>query len=53
MPLAVYTAMETDLNAAVTLAVILLVLSATVLVGLRLAPWGVTIGGTRARARGH
>jgi molybdate transport system permease protein len=53
MPLAVYTAMETDLNAAVTIAVVLVVLSFTVLVGLRLAPWGVTIGGTRARARGR
>jgi molybdate transport system permease protein len=52
MPLAVYTALETDLDAAVTLAVVLLVLSFTVLVGLRLAPWGVAIGGTRARTRG-
>ena len=52
MPLAVYTALETDLEAAVTLAVVLLVLSFAVLVGLRLAPWGVAIGGTGARARG-
>jgi molybdate transport system permease protein len=52
MPLAVYTVMETDLPAAVTLAVVLLVLSFTVLLGLRLTPWGAVIGGSRARARG-
>lgn len=53
MPLAVYTVMETDLPAAVTLAVVLLVLSFTVLAGLRVAPWGVLTGGIGARARGR
>jgi len=38
MPLAVYVALQTDLEAAVTLAVLLLVFSATLLVGLRAAP---------------
>jgi molybdate transport system permease protein len=40
LPLAVYMALETDLQAAVVLSVILLVLSFTLLLALRLAPWG-------------
>ena len=40
MPLAVYVAMQTDLEAAVTLSVMLLVLSCTLLVALRVAPLG-------------
>jgi molybdate transport system permease protein len=41
MPLAVYTALETDLDAAVALSVLLVILSFTVLIGLRLTPWNV------------
>ncbi len=40
MPLAVYTAMQGDLDAAIALSVLLLVLSCTLLLGLRLAPAG-------------
>jgi molybdate transport system permease protein len=40
MPLAVYMALQTDLEAAVTLAVLLLTFSAALLLGLRLAPLG-------------
>ncbi|MBI4503751.1 MAG: molybdate ABC transporter permease subunit [Gemmatimonadetes bacterium] len=39
MPLAVYTALQTDVDAAVALSVLLVILSFTVLFGLRLAPW--------------
>jgi len=39
LPLAVYTALESDLDASVALSVLLVILSFTVLVGLRLAPW--------------
>jgi molybdate transport system permease protein len=46
MPLAVYVALQTDLEAAVTLAVLLLIFSAALLLGLRLAP----IGPARTRA---
>ena len=53
MPLAVYTALQTDLNSAVALAVVLVVFSFTVLIGLRFVPWGAAIGGTRARRRGR
>jgi molybdate transport system permease protein len=41
MPLAVYTALETDVDAAVALSVLLVILSFTVLAGLRLAPWAI------------
>jgi molybdate transport system permease protein len=40
LPLAVYMALETDLEAAVVLSVILLILSFTLLLALRFAPWG-------------
>jgi molybdate transport system permease protein len=40
MPLAVYVALQTDLEAAVTLAVLLLILSGALLLALRLAPIG-------------
>jgi molybdate transport system permease protein len=40
MPLAVYVALQTDLEAAVTLSVMLLILSCALLVGLRAAPLG-------------
>jgi len=40
MPLAVYMALQTDLEAAVALAVLLLIFSAALLVGLRLTPLG-------------
>jgi molybdate transport system permease protein len=39
MPLAVYNALETDLDAAVALSVLLVILSFTILLGLRLLPW--------------
>lgn len=41
MPLAVYVALQTDLEAAVTLSVLLLILSGALLLGLRLAPVGL------------
>jgi len=47
MPLAVYMAFQTDLEAAVTLAVLLLVFSAALLLGLRLAPSWVRIDAHR------
>lgn len=40
MPLAVYVALQTDLEAAVTLSVMLLILSCALLLGLRAAPLG-------------
>jgi molybdate transport system permease protein len=39
MPLAVYTALESDLDASIALSVLLVILSFTILIGLRLAPW--------------
>ncbi len=39
LPLAVYTALQQDLDAAVAMSVILVVLSFTILIGLRLLPW--------------
>jgi molybdate transport system permease protein len=41
MPLAVYSALETDLTAAITLSVLLLLLSAGILLAVRAAPWRV------------
>ncbi len=49
MPLAVYVALQTDLEAAVTLAVLLLVFSAALLLGLRLAPIAPSWGQADAR----
>lgn len=49
MPLAVYTALQTDLDAAVALSVLLVILSFTILLGLRFAPWGLEVGGSGAR----
>jgi molybdate transport system permease protein len=48
MPLAVYSALQTDLDAAVALSVLLVILSFTVLLGLRFAPWGPVLGGPGA-----
>jgi molybdate transport system permease protein len=53
MPLAVYTALQTDLDAAVALSVLLVILSFTILVGLRFAPWGAAVGGRGARSTGR
>lgn len=53
MPLAVYSALQTDLDSAVALAVVLVVFSFTILAALRLVPWGAAIGGARARPRGR
>jgi len=50
LPLAVYTALQSDLEAAVTLAVLLLVVSFVVLLGLRWSPVG-TLGRARAPRR--
>lgn len=51
MPLAVYIAFQTDLEAAVTLAVVLVAFSLALLLGLRLvAPWA--LAGGRDAARG-
>ncbi len=51
MPLAVYSALQTDLDSAVALAVVLVVFSFTILAALRLLPWGAAIGGVGARRR--
>ena len=51
MPLAVYSALQSDLDSAVAIAVVLIVFSFAILVGLRFAPWGAAIGGTGARPR--
>ena len=51
LPLAVYTALQSDLDAAVTLAVALLAVSFVVLLGLRLLPAGMASGRTRAPRR--
>ena len=53
MPLAVYSALQTDLNSAVALAVVLIVFSFAILFALRFAPWGPAIGGVHARRRGQ
>ena len=50
LPLAVYTALQSDLEAAVTLAVLLLMVSFVVLLGLRWSPVG-TLGRARAPRR--
>ncbi len=47
MPLAVYIALQTDLDAAVALSVILLIVSLTILIALRSTPFGLN---TRTRA---
>jgi len=51
MPLAVYDALETDIDSAVALSIVLLVLSFGVLVCLRYAPWAAGIGGSRRAQR--
>jgi molybdate transport system permease protein len=48
LPLAVYTALQSDLDAAVALAVLLLLVSLVVLLGLRLLPAGRLSGRSRA-----
>jgi molybdate transport system permease protein len=53
MPLAVYVAMQSDLDAAIALSVLLLVLSGALLFGLRLAPAGLFAGGFRAARDGR
>lgn len=50
MPLAVYTALQSDISAAVALSVLLVILSFTILLGLRFAPWGAAVGGGGALA---
>jgi NifC-like ABC-type porter len=50
MPLAVYVALQSDLDAAVTLSVLLLVMAFGLLLGLRAAPVGSFWGHARARA---
>ena len=52
MPLAVYGALQSDLDGAVALSVLLLVLSFAVLLGLRFAPWSAGIGIQGARGHG-
>jgi molybdate transport system permease protein len=44
MPLAVYAALQSDLDAAVALSLLLVILSFTVLLTLRFAPWAAGIG---------
>ena len=51
MPLAVYTALQSDLDVAVALSVLLVIFSFAILLGLRFAPWGAAIGGPGARSR--
>jgi molybdate transport system permease protein len=51
MPLAVYTALQSDLEAAVALSVLMLVVSFVVLLLLRLLPTGMTSGRSRAARR--
>ena len=50
MPLAVYVALQSDLDAAVALSVLLIVMAFGLLLGLRAAPVGWFWGHTRARA---
>ena len=49
MPLAVYLALQSDLEAAVALSVLLLVVSLTVLLSIRLAPSRLAALAARAR----
>src|SRR4030095_11388899 len=49
MPLAVYLALQSDLEAAIALSVLLLLVSFAVLLALRLAPTGLATLPTRAR----
>ncbi len=51
MPLAVYTALQTDLDTAVALSVLLVILSFTVLIGLRLLPWAANARVPLSRSR--
>jgi molybdate transport system permease protein len=51
MPLAVYVAFQTDLDAAIALSVLLLVMSFGLLLGLRVAPGVPLFGGAAARGR--
>jgi molybdate transport system permease protein len=53
MPLAVYLALQTDLDAAVAMSVLMLALSLGVLLGIRLATPGLLPVGHRARASGR
>jgi molybdate transport system permease protein len=53
MPLAVYLALQTDLDAAVALSVLMLALSLGVLLGIRLVTPGLLPVGARARAPGR
>jgi len=53
MPLAVYVAFQSDLDAAVALSVLLLVMAFGLLLGLRAAPVGSFWGQHRARAQGR
>jgi molybdate transport system permease protein len=53
MPLAVYLALQTDLDAAVAMSVLLLVLSLAVLLGVRLVTPELLSLGPRARAQSH
>jgi molybdate transport system permease protein len=53
MPLAVYLALQTDLDAAVAMSVLLLALSLGVLLGIRLVTPGVLPVGPHARASGR
>ena len=53
MPLAVYVAFQSDLDAAVALSVLLLVMAFGLLLGLRAAPAGSFWGQHRARAQGR
>jgi molybdate transport system permease protein len=53
MPLAVYLALQTDLDAAVAMSVLLLALSLAVLLGVRLVSPGLPPFGSRARASGR
>ena len=49
MPLAVYLALQSDLDAAVALSVLLLLVSLTVLLSIRLTPSHLTALAARAR----
>jgi molybdate transport system permease protein len=53
MPLAVYIALQTDLDAAVAMSVLMLALSLSVLVGIRLATPALPPVGHSARASGR
>jgi ABC-type sulfate transport system permease component len=53
MPLAVYVALQSDLDSAVALSVLLLVMAFGLLLGLRAAPAGSLWGRGRARASGR